>query len=146
MKTYQPKQKEVKREWHLINAKSQVLGRMASDIVKYLTGKHKVNYVPHLDMGDYVVVLNAEKVKVTGRKEKQKVYYRHSGYPGGFKKIAYLKLKKEQPEKIIQLAVKRMLPGNRLRDKRMVRLKVVAGEKNPYKDKFKNMQSEHAEN
>lgn len=146
MKTYQPKQKEVKREWHLINAKSQVLGRMASDIVKYLIGKHKVNYVPHLDMGDYVVVLNAEKVKVTGRKEKQKVYYRHSGYPGGFKKIAYLKLKKEQPEKIIQLAVKRMLPGNRLRDKRMVRLKVVAGEKNPYKDKFKNMQNEHAEN
>ncbi len=137
MKTYQPKQKEVKREWHLINAKSQVLGRMASDIVKYLTGKHKVNYVPHLDMGDYVVVLNAEKVKVTGRKEKQKIYYRHSGYPGGFKEIAYLKLKKEQPEKIIQLAVKRMLPGNRLRDKRMVRLKVVAGEKNPYKDKFK---------
>lgn len=136
MKTYQPKQKEVKREWHLINAKSQVLGRMASDIVKYLTGKHKVSYVPHLDMGDYVVVLNAEKVKVTGRKEKQKIYYRHSGYPGGFKEIAYQKLKKEQPEKIIQLAVKRMLPGNRLRDKRMVRLKVVAGEKNPYKDKF----------
>jgi large subunit ribosomal protein L13 len=137
MKTYQPKQKEVKREWHLINAKSQVLGRMASDIVKYLTGKHKVSYVPHLDMGDYVVVLNAEKVKVTGKKEKQKIYYRHSGYPGGFKEIAYRKLKKEQPEKIIQLAVKRMLPGNRLRDKRMVRLKVVAGEKNPYKDKFK---------
>ena len=147
MKTYQPKQKEVKREWHLINAKSQVLGRMASDIVKYLTGKHKVNYVPHLDMGDYVVVLNAEKVKVTGRKEKQKIYYRHSGYPGGFKKIAYQKLKKEQPEKIIQLAVKRMLPGNRLKDKRMVRLKVVAGEKNPYKDKFKSLErSEHAEN
>lgn len=141
MKTYQPKQKEVKREWHLINAKSQVLGRMASDIVKYLTGKHKVSYVPHLDMGDYVVVLNAEKVKVTGRKEKQKIYYRHSGYPGGFKEIAYRKLKKEQPEKIIQLAVKRMLPGNRLRDKRMVRLKVVAGEKNPYKDKFKKKQS-----
>ena len=141
MKTYQPKQKEVKREWHLINAKSQVLGRMASDIVKYLTGKHKVSYVPHLDMGDYVVVLNEEKVKVTGRKEKQKIYYRHSGYPGGFKEIAYRKLKKEQPEKIIQLAVKRMLPGNRLRDKRMVRLKVVAGEKNPYKDKFKKKQS-----
>lgn len=141
MKTYQPKQKEVKREWHLINAKSQILGRMASDIVKYLTGKHKVNYVPHLDMGDYVVVLNAEKVKVTGRKEKQKIYYRHSGYPGGFKEIAYQKLKKEQPEKIIQLAVKRMLPGNRLRDKRMVRLKVVVGEKNPYKDKFKKKQS-----
>ncbi len=141
MNTYQPKQKDIKRDWHLVDAKGQILGRMASAVVKYLTGKHKVNYVPHLDMGDYVVIINAEKIQVTGKKEKQKKYYRHSGYPGGFKEIAYGKLKKEQPEKIIQLAVKRMLQSNRLRDKRMSRLKVIAGSENPYKDKFKNKQS-----
>lgn len=138
MKTYQPKHKDIKRQWHLIDAEGKVLGRMASDIVELLIGKHKVNYAPHLDMGDYVVVINTEKVKVSGRKEKQKVYYKHSGYPGGFKEISYLKLKKEQPARIVELAVKRMLPDNRLRDKRMRRLKVVIGDKNPYKDKFKN--------
>lgn len=137
MRTYQPKAKDVKREWHLVDAKGKILGRMASDIVKYLMGKHKVIYAPHMDMGDYVVVINANEVAVSGKKEKQKVYYRHSGYPGGFKEIKYSKLKKEQPEKIIELAVRRMLPKNRLRDKRMVRLKVFAGEKNPYGDKFK---------
>lgn len=140
MKTYQPKVKDIKREWHLVDAKNQVLGRMASGVVRYLMGKHKVDYAPHIDMGDFVVVINAGKVEVTGRKEKQKVYYKHSGYPGGFKEIAYSKLKKEQPAKIIQLAVRRMLPNNRLRDDRMRRLKVIAGDKNPYKDKLKNKQ------
>lgn len=138
MRTYQPKAKDIKRDWHLVDAKGQILGRMASNIVKLLMGKHKVYYAPHMDMGDYVVVINAGDVKVSGKKEKQKVYYKHSGYPGGFKEVAYSKLKKEQPEKIIELAVKRMLADNRLRDKRMARLKVVAGDKNPYKDKFKN--------
>ena len=137
MRTYQPKAKEVKRDWHLVDASGKILGRMASGIVKFLMGKHKVIYAPHMDAGDYVVVINADKVEVSGKKEKQKVYYQHSGYPGGFKEVAYSKLKKEQPAKIIQLAIKRMLPSNRLRDKRMARLKVFAGEKNPYKDKFK---------
>ena len=91
-----------------------------------------------MDMGDYVVVVNAKDVRVTGKKESQKVYYRHSGYPGGFKEIAFSKLKKKHPEKIIELAVKRMLPTNRLKDKRMSRLKVFADSNNPYKDKFKN--------
>ncbi len=140
MKTYQPKVKDIKREWHLVDAKSQVLGRMASGVVRYLMGKHKVDYAPHIDMGDFVVVINAGKVEVTGRKEKQKVYYKHSGYPGGFKEIAYSKLKKEQPAKIIQLAVRRMLPSNRLRDDRMRRLKVFAGQKHQYGDKFKNQE------
>lgn len=137
MKTYQLRHKDVKRDWHLVDARGQILGRMASGIVKLLMGKHKVTYTPHLDMGDYVVVKNAEKIEVTGKKEKQKVYYRHSGYPGGFKEIAYAKLKKEQPEKLVEFAVKRMLPGNRLKDKRMRRLKVIAGEEHPYKDKFR---------
>ncbi len=137
MKTYQPKGKDIKRSWHLIDAQGQILGRMASDLVKLLMGKNKVNYAPHMDMGDYVVVINAAKIEVTGRKEKQKVYYKHSGYPGGFKKVAYLKLKKEKPERIINLAVKRMLPDNRLRAKRMRRLKVIVGPDHPFKDKFK---------
>ena len=138
MKTYQPKKKDIKHSWHLIDAKGQILGRMASEIVKLLMGKQKTDYAPHMDMGDYVVLLNIGQVEVTGRKEKQKVYYKHSGYPGGFKKVAYLKLKKERPERIIQLAVKRMLPDNRLRDKRMRRLKLVKGTEHPYKDKFKS--------
>lgn len=137
MRTYQPKAKDIKRNWHLIDAKGQILGRIASGIVKYLIGKNKVSYVPHLDMGDYVVLLNSEKVKVSGKKEEQKKYYRHSGYPSGFKEVSYSKLKAKQPERIIMLAVKRMLPANRLRDKRMNRLKVIIGEKNPYQDKFK---------
>lgn len=126
MKTYQPKQKEVKRDWHQIDAKGQILGRMATEVVGYLMGKHKPGYSTHMDVGDFVEVENASEVKVTGNKEAQKVYFGHSGYPGGFKEVAFSKLKKEQPEKIIQLAVKRMLPDNRLRDKRMARLKVYA--------------------
>ena len=136
-KTYQPKAKDIKHNWHLVDAKGQILGRMASKIAQDLMGKQKVDYAPHMDMGDYVVVINADKVEVTGKKEKQKVYYKHSGYPGGFKEISYEKLKREKPGRIIELAVKRMLPANRLRDKRMRRLKIVVGEENPYKDKFR---------
>ena len=138
MKTYQPSHKTVVREWHLIDAKDAVLGRMASKVATLLMGKHKVDYAPQMDMGDYVVVINAQAVKVTGKKEEQKVYYRHSGYPGGFKEIKLAKLRKEQPAKIIELAVKRMLPTNKLKDKRMARLKVFADDKHSYEDKFKN--------
>ncbi|OGM29559.1 50S ribosomal protein L13 [Candidatus Woesebacteria bacterium RIFCSPHIGHO2_01_FULL_44_10] len=123
MKTYQPKAKEIERERHLIDAKGKILGRLASTIAQLLMGKHKVKYAPHLDMGDFVVVTNAGSVKVTGKKEEKKVYYKHSGYPGGFKEVAYAKLKAEQPTKIIKLAVKRMLPDNKLRKNRMARLK-----------------------
>lgn len=137
MKTYQPTHKDIKRKWHLIDAKDSVLGRLATEISQLLMGKNKVNYAPHMDMGDYVVVINSAKVRLTGNKEKQKVYYKHSGYPGGFKEIAFSKLKKEQPEKVIQLAVRRMLPTNRLKDKRMARLKVFAEDKHPYTDKIK---------
>lgn len=138
MKTYQPKHKDIKRNWHLIDAKDQVLGRMSTEIVKLLMGKHKPTYSNHMDMGDYVVVVNAEKVVVTGNKRKQKVYQKHSGYPGGFKEVSFEKMITEQPARVIELAVRRMLPDNRLRDKRMRRLKVFAGDKHPYNKKFES--------
>lgn len=138
MKTYQPKHKDIKREWHFVDAKGKVLGRMATQIATYLMGKHKPNYSNHMDMGDYVVVVNASDVQVTGKKERKKVYYSHSGYPGGFKVTKFSKLKAEQPEKVIERAVAGMLPKNRLQQPRMRRLKVFAGEKHTYEDKFKN--------
>ena len=132
MKTYQPKAKEVVREWHLLDAKGEVLGRLCTKIATYLTGKHKATYSTHMDMGDFVVVLNAEKVEVTGKKDQQKVYQSHSGYPGGFKERSYQQIMDIHPERIIEHAVSGMLPNNRLRDPRMLRLKVVVGDKNPY--------------
>lgn len=137
MKTYQPKGKEIKREWHLIDAKDKVLGRLATEASKYLMGKHKVTYSPHLDSGDYVVILNCEAVELTGRKKDKKVYQGHSGYPGGFKEISFSKMSKEHPERIIEIAISGMLPDNRLKRKRMTRLKVLIGERNPYEEKFK---------
>jgi len=136
-KTYQKRKEDVKRKWHLKNAEAQVLGRMASEIVGLLMGKHKVDYTPHTDMGDYVVVTNAQKVKLTGRKDKQKVYYKHSGYPKGFREIKVEKLRQEQPEKIIAWAVKRMLPDNRLRDLRMSRLKIFADKAHAHEKELK---------
>jgi large subunit ribosomal protein L13 len=137
MKTYHPTQKEIKREWHLMDAKGATLGRLTTQIAGLLQGKHKATYSPHMDSGDNVVVVNAEKVKVTGRKAKQKIYYSHSGYPGGLKEIVFEKLQQQHPERIIQKAVFGMLPDNRLRDDRMKRLKVIAGEKHPYESQMK---------
>lgn len=137
-KTYQPKEKDVKRGWHLIDAKDQVLGRLSTQIVKLLVGKHKASYSAHMDSGDYVVVVNARDVKVTGAKEDQKVYYGHSQYPGGFKAVAYSKLKAENPTKIIVHAVKGMLPKNKLQAKRLTRLKMFEGAEHTYADKFKS--------
>ena len=136
LKTYQPKAKEVKREWHLLDAKGKVLGRLCTEIATYLTGKHKATYSTHMDMGDFVVVLNAEKVEVTGKKDQQKSYIRHSGYPGGFKERSYQQVMDVHPERIIEHAVIGMLPNNRLRDPRMLRLKVVIGDKNPFANQF----------
>ena len=136
MKTYQPKEKEIKRNWHLINADGAILGRISTQIAIILTGKNKPSYATHMDMGDYVVVVNAEKVKLTGKKPQQKVYRSHSGYPGGFKEVSFAKMKKEHPERIIEHAVAGMLPDNRLKKARIVRLKVIVGPDNPYKDKF----------
>ncbi|MDO8599906.1 MAG: 50S ribosomal protein L13 [bacterium] len=134
--TYQPKAKDIKREWHLIDAKDKILGRLATGVARLLIGKHKKTYVPHLDSGDYVVVTNAESILVTGNKEKQKTYYRHSGYPGGLKSTTLGEMRKAHPTRIIELAVKNMLPKNRLQDKRMGRLKIFAGESHPYGNKL----------
>jgi len=136
MKTYQPTNKEIKRQWHLINADGQVLGRLASQIARLLMGKHKASYSAHMDSGDFVVVLNAEKVKLTGKKPQQKVYRGHSGYPGGFKEISFEQMLKEHPERIVEHAVSGMLPTNRLKKARMARFNVIVGDKNPYEAKF----------
>jgi large subunit ribosomal protein L13 len=132
MKTYQPKEKEVKRGWHLVDAKGEILGRLATKIATYLTGKHKASYSTHMDMGDFVVVINAEKIEVTGKKDQQKLYRRHSGYPSGYKERTYQQVMAVHPERIIEHAVNGMIPDNRLKDARMLRLKLVVGDKNPY--------------
>lgn len=127
-KTTHKSLKTVKRETHNIDASGMVLGRLSTEIARLLMGKHKVDYSPNLDAGDNVVVTNAARVVVTGRKEDQKVYHKHSGYPGGYKEVKYSQYKKEQPGKIIELAVKGMLPKNRLQKVRLSRLTVFADE------------------
>ena len=135
MKTYIAKEEEVleSRRWYLVDAKDQILGRMASQIASVLKGKHKPIYSPHQDVGDFVVVVNAEKIKVTGNKLKDKMYYRHSGYPGGQKGISLQQMIQKQPERVIELAVKRMLPKNSLGRKMFLKLKVYAGPDHPHK-------------
>jgi large subunit ribosomal protein L13 len=137
MKTYQAKSKDINRKWHLIDADGKVLGRISTEIARLLIGKHKKEYSPYLDMGDYVVVTNVEKVILTGKKELQKVYRKHSGYPGGFKEIAFSKIKSQNPKKIFEMAVGGMLPDNRLKKNRINRLKLVIGGNNPFESKFK---------
>ena len=131
------KASEVKRNWHLVDVKDKILGRITSEISELLIGKNKPYYVSYLDCGDYVVVINAAKVKTTGRKEVQKKYYHYSGYPGGLKTTLLKDLRKTHPERIIELAVKNMLPKNKLRDLRMGRLKVFPGGEHIYSDKLK---------
>lgn len=119
--------KDIKRNWHLVDARDQVLGRLAADVARKLTGKSKVNFVPYLDVGDYVVVTNAAKVLVTGNKFKQKKYYRHSGYPGGLKVENFEHLINRRPTEVIRHAVWGMIPKNKLGRKMITRLKVFAG-------------------
>ena len=132
MKTFQPKAKEIKREWHLMDAKGEILGRLATQIAVFLMGKHKPSYSTHMDSGDFVVVLNAEKIEVTGKKDQKKVYRTHSGYPGGLKERSYQQVMAVHPERILGNAVAGMIPDNRLKDERLMRLKIVIGDKNPY--------------
>lgn len=131
------KQSDIKREWHLINLKDQILGRVSTQIANLLMGKGKPYFVRNLDCGDYVVTVNAKEVKVTGRKEQKKTYYRYSGYPGGLSKEVLADLRKRKPEDVIIHAVKGMLPQNKLRDKMLGRLYVYPGEDYPHKDKVK---------
>jgi len=114
MKTYSPKAKDIKREWRVIDATNKTLGRMVTQVASLLMGKHKPIYAPHIDTGDYVVVINAAKVKVTGKKAEKKLYYRHSGYPGGLKSQSFEELLSKNPVRVIELAVKGMLPHNSL--------------------------------
>jgi large subunit ribosomal protein L13 len=136
-KTYQPKEKEIKRDWHLIDAKDQILGRLSTNVATLLMGKQKANYSTHMDSGDNVVIINCEKVKLTGRKKEQKVYRGHSGYPGGFKEVSFEKMFKEHPNRVIEFAVSGMLPDNRLKSDRMARLHITKGEKHKYEKNFK---------
>jgi large subunit ribosomal protein L13 len=132
MKTYSPKASEIKRQWHVIDASDKILGKVATQAASLLMGKHKPIFSRHLDTGDFVVITNAEKVQVTGNKTKQKLYYRHSGYPGGLKSISLDKLLQTDPTRVIEYAVKGMLPKNRLRAGMMKRLRVYAGEAHPH--------------
>jgi len=135
LKTYIAKEEEVldSRQWFIVNAEDQILGRMASKIASILKGKHKPIYSPHQDVGDFVVVVNAEKIRVTGNKLKDKMYYRHSGYPGGQKATSLQQMLQKYPERVIELAVKRMLPKNALGRKMFTKLKVYAGPDHPHK-------------
>ncbi len=132
MKTYLPKVNEIQRTWHLVDAKGQVLGRMATQVVRLLRGKHKAIYTPHLDTGDFVVVINAEKVVLTGKKLRDKVYYRHSGYPGGIKATTPGRVLRERPERVVEMAIRGMLPKTRLGDALFRKVKVYAGGAHPH--------------
>ncbi len=128
MKTYSTKLDDIKRESYTLDASGQVLGRLATRAATLLMGKNKTIFTRHLDVGDFVVIVNAEKVKVTGNKPAQKMYYRHSGYPGGFKSTNLAKMMETHPDRVIESAVKGMLPTNHLRARMLKRLKVYAGE------------------
>ena len=133
MRTFTVKREEAERNWYVVDAENKVLGRLASELAKILRGKHKPQFTPHVDTGDYVIVVNAEKVNLTGNKLKDKVYYRHSGYPGGIKSVTAENLKAKKPEDLIRFAVKGMLPKNRLGRKLFKKLKVYAGDEHPHK-------------
>ncbi|MBI4285312.1 MAG: 50S ribosomal protein L13 [Chloroflexi bacterium] len=142
LKTYSPRASDIERKWHVIDAKDQVLGRLASRVASLLMGKHKPIFSRNADVGDCVVVINAEKVRVTGNKAKLKVYYHHSGYPGGLKSVTLEELKRTHPTRVIEYAVKGMLPDNRLNAKMMKRLKVHVGEAYPHYGKVATVSQE----
>lgn len=131
-KTYSVKESEIERDWYVVDARDQVLGRLASEVARILRGKHKPTYSPHLDTGDYVVVVNAADVRLTGRKADQKTYFRHSGYMGGEKHIPFRRMLKTHPERVIELAVKGMLPKNKLGRRMYGKLRVYAGAEHPH--------------
>ncbi|MEZ5447175.1 MAG: 50S ribosomal protein L13 [Gammaproteobacteria bacterium] len=127
MKTFSAKPAEVKRDWYVLDATDKTLGRLATEVARRLRGKHKPEFTPHVDTGDYIVVVNAEKVRVTGRKTTDKMYYRHSGYPGGITETSFEKMIQSQPHKVIEIAVKGMLPKGPMGRTMFKKLKVYAG-------------------
>jgi len=132
MKTYTPKMSEVKKRWLVVDAKNKILGRLATKVATILMGKNKPLFTPHLDVGDYVIVINADKVILSGKKQKTKMYYRYSGYPGGLKSVTFSNYLKEKPEELFIHAVKGMLPHNRLGRKMLSKLFVYRGDKHPH--------------
>jgi large subunit ribosomal protein L13 len=132
MKTFVPSAQGMVRSWHVIDADGQVLGRLATKAARILMGKHKPVYTPYIDTGDHVIVLNADKVKLTGAKESQKVYRHHTGYPGGLKEVGAAKMRAERPVKMVELAVSGMLPKNKLGKQMYRKLKVYSGPKHPH--------------
>ena len=132
MRTYQPKPGDVQRQWHVIDATDVVLGRLASQAARLLRGKHKPIYAPHVDTGDFVIIVNAAKVALTGAKREQKLAYHHSGYPGGLKQTPYTELLEKRPERAVEKAIKGMLPHNKLGDAMINKLKVYAGPDHPH--------------
>jgi large subunit ribosomal protein L13 len=132
MKTYQAKKEEVEHQWYLVDAEGRVLGRLASELAKILRGKNKPIYTPHVDTGDFVIVVNAGKVALTGKKMKDKIYYHHTGYPGGIREMSAEKLLAKKPTEMIRIAVKGMLPKNSLGRQMFQKLKVYAGAKHPH--------------
>ena len=133
MKTESIKGSEIVRDWYLVDAKDKTLGRLASSIAQILRGKNKVNFSPNLDMSDFIVVINAEKIILTGNKQETKEYWRHTGYPGGQKTVPYKKMLDEKPDQVIKTAVKGMLPHNKLGRKLLGHLKVYSGSAHPHK-------------
>jgi large subunit ribosomal protein L13 len=132
IKTYVPKGGEIDRKWYLVDAEGQTLGRLATQIATILRGKHKPMFTPNMDTGDYVIVVNAAKVHVTGQKNEQKLYYRHSGYPGGFRNTAFRDMIEKHPERVIEKAVKGMLPHTNLGADQLKKLRVYAGAEHPH--------------
>lgn len=133
MATYSAKKNEIERIWYLVDAENKVLGKLASKVAVILRGKHKPVFTSHIDTGDFVVVINAKKVHLTGKKMENKLYYRHSGYPGGLKVMSAAEMLKKKPENIIKHAVKGMLPKNKLGRKQMAKLKIYSGSEHPHK-------------
>ncbi|MFH0768451.1 MAG: 50S ribosomal protein L13 [Chloroflexota bacterium] len=145
MKTYSIKASDIKREWHSVDASGQILGKLATQVASLLMGKHKPDFCRHLDIGDFVVVVNAEKICVTGDKARQKLYYRHSGYPGGFKSVSLEKTMQTHPTRVIEHAVKGMLPHNRLEARMMKRLRIYVGDNHPHRSQLKAISKEVAQ-
>jgi large subunit ribosomal protein L13 len=132
MKTFSAKEEDIEKDWYLIDAEGKVLGRLASEIARRLRGKHKPVYTPHVDTGDFIVVVNAGKISLTGKKLTDKVYYHHTGYPGGIKSITAGELLKKKPERVLRMAVKGMLPKNSLGRRMLKKLKIYSGSEHPH--------------
>ena len=132
MRTFTEKQTEIEREWYVVDAEGQTLGRLASRVAPILKGKHKPTYTPYLDCGDFVIIINAEKIRVTGRKLDQVFYHHHSGYPGGLRSVSLREQLGKHPERVLQAAVRGMLPKNKLGRRMIKKLKVYAGDSHPH--------------